>query len=337
MKTYYIVLLFLICLVGIELVAQDASPIDPTVALCKPGVENKAPSKGLQLEYGWNTTNLLGTAVLPTLSTISDIKDVDRIKAKLKIPILNKTGLKFLLGLEHFREGYQLTSWNINSRSAIESYEKRTLKSSRLSAYLIKSLDQKNYLAFQFAARYNGDYNGLINFNNNYAAYRFGGVWGLKINNRKEFGFGIAASIRPDRWSVFPFLNYNQTFNDKWGIEATLPVKIALRRNFNDKNLALLGVNFASRDFALHAFGADLTSDENLYVLDRQELNFFVDIQSNAGGWIWVRLKTGYQLNTQMEFFHHTDRNTNFFPTNAIGGAFINFGIFIAPPKSYFK
>ena len=130
--------------------------------ICSPGVINKSPGKGLLIEYkltsGGNfTPDEVATGINP-----SKVSSLSRLRLRLKIPIIIKPKTKFLIGVDHFQEQYQLNFIQPIFSEQLNLIDGTTLKSSRVTAYLLQSISETNYLGIQGRVAYNGNYSGVV-------------------------------------------------------------------------------------------------------------------------------------------------------------------------------
>lgn len=305
-------------------------------AFCKPGVENASPGKGLSIQYIRHPNYELTSGFkLEDNRRRSDVERKERLDAKLKIPLLNKDEWKALIGLYHSFEKYTFDYIAPPNNYYFNAIDDQMLKRTRATAFLFKALDSRNYLALRLGASFNGNYEGLVQFDNRYAVYRAALVWGFKKTNDKELGIGLLMNKSFRRTAVYPFLIYNRTFNEKWGIESVLPVKISLRRNLNEESLLL-----ASAEYWSSAYSMDIVPNEASRVVDfhfkSSAMHFYVDWQNRLlSNWTWTSLKLGYAWNFDSRFINtETDQNFNAFPSHSI---FVSVGFFLSPPKNFRK
>ncbi len=296
--------------------------------LCQPGVINKSPTKGLVFEYGMNpAVNLQQTGD----SDISANSLNKRFKVKLKAPLINKEGLKVIAGWNFYGEEYRLQNVEGEGFKLFEDIDNRDLKSSSLTLSAIKPVNDKYYLAVKAQASFNGDYNGLFDFNQDYASYNLATILGVKKRNDLEWGVGLLFRYSPNNNNnlpVLPFAFYNRTFNDKWGIEAIVPSSIKARYNINPRNILLFGPEFESRNYFIN------NESSAPYTLRRSEIRLGVDYQKHLGSWFWLEVSGGYthNLNTKFEM-NESGNQFNAYDFDASGSPYFKVGIFISPSK----
>ena len=323
------------------LFAQDLvlSPIGET--FCKPGVVGKSPSKGILLDY----TLLPSVKAYPFTNGLPDNNaqniSSSRLSFKLKAPVIYRKDFTLLVGFAHYREEFDVSRLSNGGESILNNIHDRSLKSSRLSLYMIKPINKKYYLAFKGDASFNGDYDGLVNFNNQYLKYNIGLILGVKPRADLEWGVGLLfrSSFVRSSVPVLPFGMYNRTFNDKWGIEAILPVSIKARYNINSRNLILFGPEFESRSYSLDDINnanSNSTAISSRHFMRRSELKFSATFEHQISNWVWMSAQAGYSHNFNTRFTE-VDIKGTVLPEVAFApadGVFFKVGIFVSPPKN---
>ena len=126
---------------------------------------------------------------------------------------------------------------------------------------------------------------------------------------------------------------YNRTFNDKWGLEMVLPVKIKGRYSFNSSNVLLFGTEFNSLDYSIDIVDyAGGGTNSMINHMRRAEINGSVEFMHQFSKWFWWSIKGGYVHHLNSEFINPDVANdVNFVaPEN---GPFIKVGLFVSPPR----
>lgn len=303
--------------------AEDAG------CICSPGVINKSPGKGLLIEYkltsGGNfTPDEVATGISP-----SKVNNLSRLRLRLKIPIILKPKTKFLIGLDHFQEQYKLNFIQPAFAKQLNLIDGTTLKSSRATLYLLQSVTETNYLGIHARVTYNGNYTGLLDLDPYYRQIRISAIWGIKKREDLEWGIGLNYSDNYTRKIVLPFILYNRTYNERWGIEAAFPVSVLMRYNFNPRSLLLFGPEFSSASYALRGESNIPTDD---YFFQHTELQFGAKFERQLTPWVWANIHGGVQINFDSRYEKALDTSDLFEP-DLITGAFLKFGLFLSPPK----
>lgn len=312
--------------------AQEIVITPVATTYCKPGVSNKSPSKGVVFSY-LNRPKLAfdGNTVNDTKNNAAGVND--RLRFKFKVPIIIREDFAFLIGMDYMREQYEFNTIDEERFFVFNSINDRSLKTARFSAYAIKPFNSWIYGSLKLEASYNGDYAQFVNFDQRYRIYRGAAFVGFKKREDKEWGVGLVVSTGFRNTRVFPFLLYNHTFNSKWGLETVLPAKITLRRNLTEKNNILFNARFGSRVYSIDV--EENLAEPNIFNMQSAEIRWNVAFQQRIHPWIWLEAKGGYIQN----FTNNIERVTpipddNFLSANQSGGAFMQFSIFLSPPRN---
>lgn len=319
-----------------SLLAQEVvlTPLAPNYV--KPGVAFKSPSKGLLAEYGLQPNLTIRTS--EEESQDSRISRNSNLHFKLKIPIIHKDHTSFLLGVDYQRERFRFDFIEDNS-GIFSSIDADALRTTRISSYFFKSINEKVYGTIKLEGSFNGDYNSFVNFDDRYANWRAALIIGVKKSVDTEYGFGAQFNKGIRNTRVFPFAFFNKTFSEKWGIETVLPVQIKARYNFSPTRLLLFGPQFKSRTYSINVNEA-IVNQTNEFAMRRSELELSASYQHRFSKWIWGEFKTGYRLHFDTRFERKTSNGygPNITPVDLVtaspsSGLLFRFGIFLSPPK----
>lgn len=301
---------------------------------CKPGVRNKSRSKGVEISY-----NLVGSGTYePESETLqspfSKFKQWQNLTVSLQIPVLNKPGLKMLLGYRYIAESVDFSHFSVDNKETFQALDNKLLNSNSLSAMFSKSLNDKEYILFRLRNSSNGNYSGLKLFNPRYNIHKALAMYGKKLNDDFEWGVGLNFSTGfRRRISLLPFVMYNRNFNDKWAIESALPAFVFIRRNLNLKTILLGGLEYNGQSYRLDVERDVMPLD---YAFNHSEILASVQMERQLSEWIWLNLKIGYQYNLSSDFEGKTLVSPAFKvePTNA---PFLQIGLFLSPPAHMLK
>lgn len=296
--------------------------------ICSPGVINKSPGKGLLIEYNLTTGGDFTPDEVATGISPSKVSGLGRLKMRLKVPIIIKPKTKILLGFDHFREQYNFNFVQPVFAPRLDLIRGQTLKSTRLSLYVLQSLSESDYIGVRARVSYNGDYSGLIAKDPFYRQIRFSGIWGIKNREDREWGIGLYYSESFRRNIVLPFFLYNATFNERWGIETAFPVSVLMRYNFNPRSLLLFGPELSSASYALK--GEETVIEDDNY-FRHTEILFGAKYERQLTSWVWASIHTGVQINFDSQYRNVSDSNDLFEP-DLKTGLFLKMGIFLSPP-----
>ncbi len=302
------------------------------------GVNNASASKGIDVRYeahagfDWTTdTRDLGR----------DPRRVDyqeHFTFKFKVPVINSPSLKFLLGYEWDTEKYHFAreySENAASSNIWAHLDEQRLKTNKFSAYLTKSFNERFYTSIRLRMSLNGDYEGLVNFNDPYRSYGVIAGIGVKPSENKEWGVGVTFSQNDARRVLLPFLIYNITWSERWGLETVLPGAAFLRHNFTQDNKVLVGAEFYSKFYALNWTDTP-GGDRFAYFFRNNGVRFQADYEHKLTKWIWAYAQGGYFLPVTATFSPVDDSDMDL-DTSQGGRPFLRVGLFLSPPEDYVK
>lgn len=323
-------MVFLFC-TKLSIKAQEI--LTPIKDFCHPGVLDKSPGKGVAIEYGY----------FPGYRQTSSDTDDSRVNvnhhflAKFKIPIINKEKLKFLVGARYFEESYHFDNPEKEDDWLFYNMDGKKLKSHRFSAYLSRSFGYQTYVGLKAELSLNGDYDSFLSMDKRYRESVLVGILGRKKNAYKEWGLGLVTRMGYRGVVTFPFLIYNQTFNDRWGIEATLPVKCMIRYRFNSSALILFGGEMASRNYSVDFEKGNTHDPIGQYTIVNPEGQLNIAFQRKLSDWIWMEAKTGYVQYLKSPIDGKEQVSDIDFQVNKRSSGFLKVGLFLSPPSSFIE
>lgn len=301
--------------------------------LCRPGVQNKSRSRGLEISYLWNRGGAINPEDQVFQGEPSVLENLENIIFKLKVPIVNQEGFKLLAGFNYRPEQYYFNRIGPDYEPVFQYINERILKNTAFEIFGSKSFNERNYAIGRLKASYNGDFNGLADFDQRYAIYNLTVAYGIKKHDDLEYGFGINFTHSFRNTIALPFFIYNRNFNAKWGMESVLPALVSIRYNHTPKTILLGGFRYNSRSYSISVPQMGETFD---YAMNHSEIRTFLSVEQNLIPWIWLDAEVGYQFNFSTDFEAKSPNAADFMvePSNA---PYIKLGIFISPPDSYLK
>ena len=335
MKKGLFTIYLLLAVIGLQAQGDISNlALEPQILFCKPGVCNKSPGKGLLIEYSYNPEFKMRptNAEQPT-----HVEANKRFMAKIKVPLVNKDRVKFLLGFKYATEKYNFDHIDPENYPLFKRMNDATLKDAESAAYLILPINHNYYTSFRFSTSFRGDYGTFMNTNQRYLTYRAAGIFGVKKSENLEYGFGIYFSKNIRRSIAYPFGLLNWTFNDKWGLEAAIPVSIKIRHNINEGNIMLFGAQYSTQSYTLDTRDAFSTTsiDQSLFHYRRGSIETSVGYMKQMTGWTWMEFKLGYSININSDARDiYNGLEYDLRPTGSIVGT-VSF--FLSPPKKYLK
>ncbi len=297
--------------------------------LCKPGVWNKSASRGIEISFLHVVPNKLeeedGYPLNKPLSELS----IQNLIIKLRFPIINKEGFKVIGGVMYRPEHYDFRKIGADYANVFNYLNSERMKSSGFEGLITKSLNEKFYTALRLRLAYNGDYSGFIKFKDRYSIFNASAVLGIKKHDHLEYGIGLNFVHSFRKTSILPFFIYNQTFNDRWGLETILPARVRVRYNWNDRSLSILELLYNSRSYAIEVDD----SVPQYYQFNHSEIRLAFSLEQRIHPWVWLEGSLGYQYNFSADF-EAPGNGPASFQVEPGSSPFFKIGIFISPAES---
>lgn len=297
---------------------------------CKPGIQNKTKAKGVVLNYTLNSGGTLRNRDKQSVKNLSTLRNIQRVKFKIKYPIINTKRIKFLLGLSYEKENYVFEEITPDFFEFFQEIENLNLVNNSIDAIITQAFNEKYYGVFRLKYGLSGGTENSLNFRTADQIISFAGLLGKKINDDFEWGIGISVSNSFRRTNVLPFFLLNKNFNKKWGFESVLPANFFFRYNLRPTALIYFGAEYDSQSYQF-----DSTNNiPNRFSMNHSEAIASVNAEVQIYPWVWLFGKVGYQTNFSTDF---NSKNAQFqtFQIEPKDGIMFRFGLFISPPKKY--
>ncbi len=307
----------------------QGSNLQPIECLCKPGVYNDSPSKGLEISFQRTFGSTLEEEEGVLNPPLSEVGALDELELKLKIPLVLKEKFKLIAGWSYQPERYRFNLIGPSHTEVFQSIDKLTLRSNSFSLIANVPLDYRYYLLGRVRVLGNGDYGQFINLGKRYRVFGITGVFGIKVHDDFEWGIGVNYSTSFRNTSLLPFLVFNRNFNERWGLESIFPAMIQLRHNFRPGTIFSGGFKYNSRSYSLDIEEDDLS---HVYNLNHSELRFELTWEQQLHPWVWLNVEGGLQYNFSTDFDTSSPGATPF--RVEMGSVpYIRFGLFVSPPS----
>lgn len=343
-----IVLVYNLLLVCTCICAQSTNSlllVDPQAArdstiknFCTPGIANKSRSRGLEITYNISGGGYVETGDDETEQIVGKMQSLESFSLKVRVPVLLRKDFKVLLGYYYQPERYRIGQVDPELEPFIGNLNGRLLKSNAFNLYATKAINEKYYTALRLKLGFNGDYEGWVNFDEQYMTYNAIGLFGIKKSDDFEWGVGLVYSKNMRRQLLLPFVMLNKNFNDKWGIETAPPAYILGRYNASPTSILLFGAEYNSRIYSIEPNSISFIQNrpQPSYNMNHAEFNAVVSLEQQIVPWIWLNVKGGYQFNFNSRFETEIPGNTTLRirPPNA---PFFQMGIFLSPPDKLMK
>lgn len=308
---------------------------------CNKGVPGMCDGKALSLEY-----ELLPNFNLRSSSNQASIGNADsrvsynkRLRAKFKVPLLNKESLKMMLGFKYFHEDYRFSNVSDLEYDLYRNLDSKNLKTVGTALYIFKAFNSKFYLASKAAVNFSGDYGGFMGTDRKYISYSATSILGVKKSEFLELGFGLSYSNNLGYHFVYPVFVYNQTYNNRWGVEAALPVQAMVRFNAGKTTLLYGGVEMEGANYYINGGRLGNAAIEERLRMNYSEVRFGFKLEQEIVSPLWIGVDVGYRKSLGVNFSRINDGKSNHIIESSPfgGGLYTNFSLFITVPKSLMK
>lgn len=205
-------------------------------------------------------------------------------------PIISRSNLILNLGVSYWNTAIKAGSLG---RSGLVGSLEQGLRTAGLNATAFKPLNNKHFLIIQANADASGNYRGFSDLSSRHLTYNGTAVFGWKKDDNFMWGLGLTRTYRGGNLLYLPVLLYNRTFNPRWGVEAILPARVALRRNFGTNALLSVGYELEGNAFFLSNNAGGRT---DLFVR-RSEIKPRLNYERKLSGFVWLAVQAGMSIN----------------------------------------
>ena len=271
---------------------------------CTQKVQFLSPTKLISLGYESQLAHKLETPAhsLHGQNYAADNSDVSMshgLRLGFNTPLISRSKLIVNFGMSYYESRFSFAEPDQITHPLHKSLKEYGLRTTGAMLTVFKPLNEKNFII----AAVNGDLNGTYNFSNipslGKMTYSVLGVYGWKRSDKKMWGLGVARTYRVGEVNYVPVLLYNQTFNDKWGVELLLPARGAVRRNFSAKSLLMFGYELEGNSYLVSpssgATGSFTHFDDMR--LRRSELKVRFTYEKSLHNFIWLSVQAGLRTN----------------------------------------
>lgn len=243
------------------------------------------------------------------ISNEGSINASQRLALTTNLPIISRNNLLINFNLIFQRQFYEISG--SNGHPLLETLKHNGLTRMGSVFTVFKPLNEKNFLLGQAGFEINGDYS--LNDIQTSDAFRFPAalLYGFKPNDRLMYAFGVSRTYLGGALNYVPIVYYYHTFkNQKWGIEAVLPSRGALRYRFDSQSLIRAGFTVIGATYALNNWTNDAEAyapevneliEANAVELRRSEIRTGLSYQRQLFGFFWISAEAGYRINYSFE------------------------------------
>lgn len=281
---------------------------------CTQKVLNQSPTKligvGYEHNFRFENKNIEGSAT---------IRNMGGVRTILNILTISTNRLVLMAGTSYW--GSRMNVIENNPQPTMKQVYKNGMDIEGINLLMFKPLDQKHFLIAQAnadASTIGSDERWQLTKS---AITIYGSaIYGWKKGDYRMMGVGASRTYRMGRPIVVPVILYNQTFNDRWGVESLLPARAHLRYNASANTMLLAGYELEGQQFDLK---------DNTKFLQRGEIKPRLVLEQKLKGSFWLSAQLGYRFNGRFELVDRYDgQEQNLYFTNTWGGSpYVNLSI----------
>lgn len=326
------VLCIFLFLVGNFVFGKQQRLVSTDTAFCKPGLRGIPRAKGIVLEREMISDYRINSRQ-GQITEEAEVNLNRRWKLKARVPIILGKKIKIALGINYAVEEFKFANSDALSFPFYRQLENRSLKSLGSSLYLVKPFRGKRY----FLLRVNGSFNGDFAENSSKSQFlKFSAtpLLGWKQNDDLAYGVGISLNYSFGRRSLIPILFLEKNFDRNWGLETILPLMVRLRYGSNNqKNYFYLKTELSGANYNI-----DLGENGEFLFLNNAEIRYTISYERELHDWLWLSMEAGLRSNFNFDLSNTPRRNSEPIIENTFNEALVfNFGVFIVPPRKFFK
>jgi len=282
---------------------------------CSPKIEGLSPAKLISIGYDYQGGYGLGAG---TFDNKADDKNWPQdsvnvlnsrgLRLGFNIPVISRTNLVWQMGANYWEQRYAIEGLNGEPSSSphplIQSLQENGLRTLGVNTTLFKPLDDRRFLLFQGSADLNGDFSlpGLMPLK--YLKYSAALIYGIRPNEKKQWGLGVARTYRVGELNYIPVFLFNWTDrSNKWGSEILFPARAHVRYTFNPRNMLFGGFELEGQSYRLWDSPSMMSYNlrgEDLEIR-RGEIRLRAMYEFSLKDFVWMSVQAGYRINYRYE------------------------------------
>ena len=282
---------------------------------CSPKIEGLSPAKLISIGYDYQGGYGLGAGAFTNKASdyswtpdSVNVLNSRGLRLGFNIPVVSRTNLVWQMGANYWEQRYAIEGLNgepsNSSHPLIQSLQENGLRTLGVNTTLFKPLDDRRFLLFQGSADLNGDFSlpGLMPLK--YLKYSAALIYGIRPNEKKQWGLGIARTYRVGELNYIPVFLFNWTDrSNKWGSEILIPARAHVRYTFNPRNMLFGGFELEGQSYRLWDSPSLMSYNlrgEDLEIR-RGEIRLRAMYEFSLKDFVWMSVQAGYRINYRYE------------------------------------
>jgi len=282
---------------------------------CSPKIEGLSPAKLISVGYDFQAGYGLGAGAFASQDNntnwgpdSANVLNSRGLRLGFNIPVISRTNLVWQMGANYWEQRYFMEdpdgSALKTAHPLLQTLSENGLRTLGVSTTVFKPLDDKRFLLFQGSADLNGDFSPLGLMPLKYLKYSAALVYGLRPNEKKQWGLGLARTYRVGELNYIPVFLFNWTDPaNKWGTEILFPARAHVRYTINPRNMLFGGFELEGQSYRLWR-GSNLSSyaiqGEDLEIR-RGEIRLRALYEFSLKDFVWLSVQAGYRINYRYE------------------------------------
>jgi hypothetical protein len=281
---------------------------------CSPKIEGLSPAKLISIGYDFQAGYGLGagdfTAKNGETTWVPDsvrVLNSRGIRLGFNIPVISRTNLVWQMGANYWEQRYAMEGLNgeplASPHPLLKTLSENGLRTMGVNTTLFKPLDDKRFLLFQGSADLNGDFSPLGLMPLKYLKYSAALVYGIRPNEKKQWGLGLARTYRVGELNYIPVFLFNWTdASNKWGTEILFPARAHVRYTVNPRHMLFGGFELEGQSYRL--WNQNMTPDkfrEEDLEIRRGEIRLRAMYEFSLKDFVWLSVQAGYRINYRYE------------------------------------
>jgi len=264
---------------------------------CSNKIEGLSPSKLISLGYDFQGSQTLSAdSFLNNKAYDRNFHSVHGMRLSANIPVISRNNLILQLSGNYMESRYEIKHSSVATNellaNSLSNYGLRTLG---MGTTLFKPLNEKQFLLFQGSADLNGDWKWDNLLTLNYLKYSAAVLYGVRKNDRKQWGIGLSRTYRAGELNYIPVILFNSTnVSNTWGTEILFPARAHVRKTFNARSMVFFGYELEGQSYRFS--NTSIFSSRDLEIR-KSEIRVRLVYERSLKGFIWISIQGGYRIN----------------------------------------
>ncbi|GAA4013517.1 hypothetical protein GCM10022408_28270 [Hymenobacter fastidiosus] len=316
----------------------DTSATNDPQQFATPSVVGMGPSKGLIFHYErvprFNVSS--NGQVVGLRDYNSQATKNARLFIKGYIPMINHPHLKLILGINYEREEFKFRD-RPTGYELYDNIENKGLKTLGAQLAVIRPVNDVNWYIIRTKGELSGDYTSSELSVRDYLRMSAEFLYGWKRSPTFSWGLGVQLGYTFGRFSPYPALLYNRTFNKRWGVEALFPARVTARYNASPRSLFYAGYSVDGLNYIINLrqpLRREGSISLNSLELRETEVKFRTRWEREIYDFLWFGLEAGYRYNYAFDAFDRTNNNRiKIIDSKLANAPYASVELFIVPPR----